>query len=256
MPLAGIAFQLPLAQAQTTLTAPVKNPKPLSPEVKTKIDKYLALAHLEALCKTQLDLKVENSTVERVFASIQFNFPTETIPISARGVAASSFSFDLKEQNVGYLLQYVANRSDANLYLLSSGLLIAPASQLTEAERGDVARGEGGTWPKNLRAGGHSWSTKIAAQKLFYSTVAHEVTKSDANPQAPLAVKTTFDAFSPDSQAMLQQIAAWCDQIPWVLHPGSPVEVDVSKPAEVSITFRAAKNDSNRGFISTSVYFK
>ncbi len=251
LPLSGIAFQLPSAQAQPALIQPAKK-SPLSPEQKATVNKLLAVLQQARVCKLPIDLKVENATLEEVTNRIKTMLPSQAITIEVRSAKPVQMGFDLKSTRVGDVLDHVAALAGCRLFVLSDRLLIAPSSLLTEAELRDIRQKRGGEWAKSTESGASGWSAKIQATELFTRAVAQEATGSTAKPLPPGVMKTTFGSFSPDSQAMLQEMASWSsggvgqptpDAPPFHLSAESPVSVDTSKPNTIDITFSRGISD-------------
>lgn len=260
LPLSGIALQLPSAQAQPAPTLPAKkNPKPLSPDQKTALDKVLAITHQENLCKSIIDLKVENATLDDVTTRIKAMLPGQTIAIEVRGANLVHVGFDLKGAKVGDTLDHVAALAGCRLFVFSRGLLIAPTALLTEAELSDIKQWRGGEWAKDLEAGGTGWYIGREANQLFARAIAQEATGSDAKPFPAGVVKTTFGNFSPDSQAILQQMATDIREHrrsvdpgapPFHLSPDSPIAVDTSNPTAISISFDSGASVDQGSMVS------
>ncbi len=245
LPLSGIASQLPSAQAQPALTQPAKK-SPLSSEEKATIAKVIAISHQENVCKNRLNLKMDNATLEDVVARVKELLPGQTIAVEVRGASPVHVGFNLKGARVGDVLDHVAALAGCKLFVLSNGLLIAPASLLTGAELQDIKQRQGGEWAKSTESGGSSWSTKSGASSLFTRAVAQEATGSNTTPLPTGVLKTTFGNFSPEAQAMLQEMASWVSEATHPLNPnaaslhlnaGSPISVDTSDPNVIHITF-------------------
>ncbi|PQV62859.1 hypothetical protein B1R32_12032 [Abditibacterium utsteinense] len=263
LPISGIAFQLSSVQAQPVPIAPAKkSPKPLSPEQKMVTDQVMAIARLENLCQSRIDLKLTNATLEDVTARVKQALPGQAVAIEVRGASPVRVGFELKEVGAGEVLQTVATLAGCKLFLLSGGLLIAPPSQLTGAESLEVKQKKGGEWAANVLTGERGWSNQSRAEKLLALAIAQEITGSDAKPQPAIVQKTNFGSFSPDSQAMLQQMATWTreshrsilpDAPPFRLSADSPITVDTSDPKSIGITLSGGPSDPGVGKISTSI---
>lgn len=248
LPLTGIAFQLPGAQAQPALTQPAKK-SPMTPEQKAAVTKILALSRQSNVCKSVIDLKVENATLPDVVERIKATLPGQAVAVEVRGANPVRVSFDMKSGKVGDVLDHVAALAGCKLFILSGGLLIAPPSSLTGAERFDIKQSQGGEWAKSTESGGSGWSYKSAVSKFFTRAVAQEATGSDAQSLHAGVVKTTFGSFSPEAQAMLQEMASWASgganpsAAPFHLGPDSPVSVDTSESNTIDITFGRGPSD-------------
>ena len=102
LPLSGIAFQPPAAHAQPVPALPAKKSlKPLSTEQKAAIAKVLEISRQEEMCKSRIDLKVENATLEDVTTRIKALLPARSVPIVVRGASPVRVGFDLKDTSTG-----------------------------------------------------------------------------------------------------------------------------------------------------------
>jgi hypothetical protein len=252
LPLSGIALQLPQAQAQPATPLPAKK-SPLSPEQKATVEKLLALSVQEHLCKSRIALKVDGASLEGVIARIKEVLPNEPVAIEVRGASPVRVGFDLKDASVSDVLQPIAALSGCKLWVLSRGLLIAPPSQLTKAEWADVNQSRGGEWAKNATVGTGGRSSQDVKSELFTQAIAQEATGSQAKPLPPQVMKTTFGSFSPQSQAMMQEIVGWMNEgehnsnpnaVPLHLNAGSSVTVDTTSPYGVTIYFGGGTSDA------------
>lgn len=261
LPLGGIAFQLPGVQAQPTPPIPAKKSlKPLSAEQKAAITRVWGISRQEEMCKSLIDLKVENATLEDVTARVKASLPGRAVPIAVRGARPLRVGFDLKDTPTGDVLTHVAGLAGCKVFLLGNGLLIAPPTQLSEAELQEIKQQQAGEWMESVASGGSGWSNQRVAHSLFAKSIAQEITGSDATPFAATVVKTTFSNFSPDAQKMLQQMVNWSTEDSrrrtpsWpslALSASSPVVVDTSDPLGIQINF--PRNDSDPGAVSIAM---
>jgi len=240
-------------QAQPALTQPAKK-SPMTPEQKATVTKILALSRQSNVCKSVIDLKVENATLEDVVNRVKTMLPGQAVTVEVRGANPVRVGFDLKGSKVGDVLDHVAALAGCKLFVLSGGLLIVPPSQLTEAERADVRQYQGGEWAKSTEAGGSSWSVRNQESDLFTHAIAQEATGSNASPLPAGVIKTTFGNFSPEAQTMLQELATWSAESVHLLNPsvaplhlsvGSLISIDSSQPNSIFITF--PHDTSNQG---------
>lgn len=262
LPLSGITFQAQPVQAQPAPSLPARKSS-LSLGQKAVVAKILRISRQGTVCKNHVDFQVQHATVQDVVAHVKEVLPGQIIPIEVRGAKPISVGFNLKNARLGDILGHVAGLAGCKLWMLSSGLLIAPESLLTSAERADVKQQQGGEWAKSAEAGASDWSNQRLAQELFVTSVAHEVTGSAATPQPAVAVKASFGNFSPESQAMLQQLVDWAlagvgpsvaGLPPFQLSAGSPVSVDTSKPNAISIGFDPGTSDPDGTSIGITIY--
>lgn len=254
LPLSVSAPQLPVAQAQPALTPPTpKTFKPLPPEQKAQVQKLLALSRQENICKSLLDLKMQNATLQEVATRIKGMLQGQAVAIEVRGASPVRLGFELKQVAVGDVLSHVAALAGCKLFVLSSGLLLTPSSQLTEAERLDMEQRRGGEWSKSSASGGYGWSARNEQSTFFTRAIAQEATGSDAKPLPATVVKTTFGSFSPESQIMLQEMVSWMNEEDRITHPkvaplylnaASPVTVDTSNPRGISVLFGRGESDA------------
>lgn len=264
LPLSGIASPLSPAQAQPATTLPAKK-SPLSPEQKVAADKVMAMVRQQKVCNTPIDLKVTGATLEDVIAHIKAAFPNQVIAIEVRDAHRVRMDFDLQGVRIGDALASVATLAGCKLFVFSSGLLIAPPSQLTDAEKQSIKQTEGGEWVKSVENAGSSgtfWSNGTKADQLFARAIAQEVTGSDAKPFPSANVKTTFGNFSPECQAMLQQIVDSSMEgarqlTPWAtpfhLTADAPIAVDTTDPKAVHITINNGSSDPHAGMIGVKI---
>ena len=247
-----------------------------APDQKGTLNKIAVIAQATNVCGNTVDLKMENASLQDVVARIKQMLPNQAVRIEVRGDSPVRVSFDFKGINVGNLLTPVAGLAGCKLYVFGSGLLIAPPSQLTKGERLDFDQIHGGEWAENVDSGQNDdairnadglkmggWDVQVEAQRLFSKAIAQEITGSDAKVQPPVSVKTRFGNFSPDGQAMLQQIADWSREAIRVDLPGasflhltsnSPIEVDTSSPEKISIGISAGESDSKDGGMTIDIF--
>ncbi len=238
--------------------------------------KIAVIAQAASVCGNAIDLKMENATLQDVIAGIKQRLPNHTINLEVRGDSPVRVGFDFKGVNVGNLLTPVAALAGCKLYVLHSGLLIAPPSQLTEDERLDIRKVGGGEWALNIESGVHDdairnadglrmigWDIQREANRLFSRAIAQEVTGSDAKILPSVSAKTTFGNFSPDSQAMLQQMADWVRESSRTVYPNAPflhlipdsrISISTSNPEKISITIDGGQSDPNDGGMAIDIF--
>ena len=233
-----------------------KAPKPLSAEQKLLVNKLLKVSQQQRICKSRIDLKVENETLEQVAADIKKSFPDQDLSIQVRGATPVRVSFDLKDTPVGDVLGNVAALAGCKLWLTGSGFLIAPSTQLTDVEQQDVKQSQAGEWGQSVAAGGMGWNVNNVLSPLFAKAVAQEITGTDVLPFPATTVKTTFGAVSPETQALLQQLVSGAIEdmrrsdprvSPLLLSPNSPISVNTSDPKWVKISFAGVDSDKSGG---------
>jgi len=259
LPLVGIALPLPLAQSQPAPTLPAKKSfKPPSAEQKAAVAKAMTIAQGARAAKNVVDFKMENASLDQVIARVKEMLPGQPVSVEVRGAQPVKVSFDLKNTRVGNVLSNVAALAGCRLWVVSSGLLIAPKAQLTQAELADMKAGQAGEWALDLNAvgrdgGERGWSSATVRDRLLARAIGQEVTGGD-DPTALPAVKAnmTFGEFSPSSQMMLQQIADSAIDDTRVTDPGiapirlsssSLVSIDTSRPGWLHIGLHNGPSD-------------
>lgn len=263
LPLSGIAFQLSPAQAQPTPpTSPKKKFKPLSAEQKAAVTEAMVISQATQVGKSVVDLKMDGASLDQVIARVKGLLPDSPLPVEVRGARPVKVSFDLKQAQVGTVLGNVACLAGCRLWVVSTGFLIAPRSQLTEAERADMNEGQVGEWLANRDAGdpdggNNGWSARSTRDRLLARTVAQEVTGGTDPAALPVVnMKMAFGDFSPGSQGMLQQLVDSSRGLvrsggsmisPVHLTPSSPISIDTSKPGWITIQYGDTLSDSHAG---------
>lgn len=234
----GLALQVTTAHAQPTPNAVTTfKPASLSPDQQSELEQVLSISQYEEFCKSALDLKLDDATIEEMITRIKATFPSKKVEIRQRDARPLKVSIDLKETTVGTVLQSVAALADCQLWVFPDGLLIAPPGQLNAAEKKLVALRQAGEWPQSVEAGGHGWSNRTNTQKALALVVAEEVKANNLTPDATGNAKAKFGNFSPQAQKALQQLATWGYTEPFVLAPDSPIEVNLNDPNWVRIDF-------------------
>ena len=231
LPLCGLAFQLTVAQAQPMPAAnALAGPGQITPEIKADADQVMSIARNMEICKYALNLKLEDATLEDAAARIKATFPDQQIEIRQRDARPLKVSLDLKETTIGSVLSAIATLTDCQLWVLPDGLLIAPPDKLDTLEKDLVQNRVAGAW-------GSVWTNSSKGIPLLTAAIVAE-----ALGGKPGAIKTTLDKFSPESRAMLQQLANWqrgnfasVNRPPLMLRPDSPVEVSFNENNEISL---------------------
>lgn len=233
------------AQAQVQATPPLPTKigfRLLSFEQKAAIDRAFMISHQTKVCQSHVNFQVQNATLEDVVKRVKALLPNQTVSLEVRGADAVQVGFDLKDERVGDILEHVAGLSGCKLWVLGSGLLIAPESLLTGAERTDMKHLQGGEWARY----GHGWTVYDVGDGAFVDAIAYEVTGSAAKPFPATVLKTTFGDFAPESQTLLQQLAQWRTEErlgmkpiipPLQLQSDSVVTVDTSRRPEAYVWF-------------------
>ena len=262
LPAVGCTLQLSPAQAQPQVAkVPTSN---LSPEQKATVEKMLAIAHQEEICKTRLDLKVNDATLDDVIKSIKDALPGQKVEVNVRDASPVRLSFDLKQAPVGDILQSAAALSGGQLWVTENGLLIARPLSLSETEQAEMKKGRSGQWLKSTEAGGSGWSNSSISAQMFATAIAQEVKNGNFKTEAPGEVKTVFGNFSPDAQRMLQQLATWTrddtrttrpNAPAFILGSNSPITVDTSNPKKISIQFQGNASDPAIGAMSMGIRY-
>ena len=250
LPACGLAIEMPLAQAQPALTQPgTFTAPPLTTEQNAKIERVLSISQYEEFCKSALDLKLEDATIEEIITRIKATFPSKKVEIRQRDARPLKVSLDLKETTVGSVLQAVATLSDCQLWVLPDCLLIAPPGALNSAERTMVSSHQAGEWAQSDGAGGKGWSNSSNGSDVLANLVAEEIKANNPAPATKSEINTTFGNFSPQTQKALQQLAAWTSKStvsPFVLTANSPVRVNLTNPNTIAISlFRGTSDEAN-----------
>ena len=183
---------------------------------------------------------VENASMDDVIAALSKTMPERKLSIQVRGATPMHDSFDVKDVRVGDVLQHVASKAGCDLFVFSRGLLLCPASQLTDEERADMKIGYGGRWKRNaanaiVRSSGNGrtvsrsmvttigedsgWSAQNAAQPLFAYAIAADVHGGPFTGAIPGVIKLKAGDLSLDSQKILQQLINWSQEENLQLHP-------------------------------------
>ena len=225
LPLCGLAFQLTAAQAQP-VPAPdaLAGPNQITPQMKGDAAQVMSIARNMEICKYALDLKLEDATIEDAAERIKATFPDQNIVIRQRDARPLKVSLDLKETAIGSVLNAVATLTDCQLWVLPDGLLIAPPNKLDTLEKEIVKNGVAGAW-------GSPWTISSKGNTILIRAIAAEALGNKIG-----SIKTTLDKFSPESRAMLQQVANWqgrsfarINRPPLTLRPDSPVAVSITE---------------------------
>lgn len=213
----------------------------------------MAFSAQDRVCRRLVDLHVENATLGGVITRLRQILPTGSLHIEVHGDTPIKASLDLKQVRVGDTLSDLARLAGCKLYVLPDTLMIMPELQLSSAERSsfNVDKGKGVEWLRE----GINWSSSSTAANLFARAVAQEATGQDTTTDEmrgliPSTVETTFGAFSPESQSMLQEIASNLNQrfqgyvprngfyvAPIHLNASSPVTIRIPNPGQISIVF-------------------
>ncbi len=236
------ALKAPTVKDRYKTSLPAKNGKPLSPELKARVIETLALFKQESACKTLVDLKVEGANLEEVVRHVRENLFDQDMPVEVRGAAPAKDSFDVKQTRAGDVLQHMAGLAGCNLYLLPAGLLIAPSSRLTEAERKSIKQRNGGLYTEDTNVSGNGkW---MPSEQPLVEAIAQEVTGSDASPQPPVAVYILFKDFSPFGQEILAKFAteyreSLAADAPWAapfyLDDKCLIGLETTKPTQINV---------------------
>lgn len=156
LPLCAGALQPSRVQAQPVLVPPLKKARsPLTAQQRESFNKIMAIARIQEVCATTLDLKMDGATLDDVVGRLKPAFQTKKVSIEVRGAKPIQVSFDLKGSSVGNLLTPISALAGCKLYMFSSGLLIAPPSQLTETEKLELQQGRGGEWVRSSNTTQH-----------------------------------------------------------------------------------------------------
>ena len=269
LPLLGFS-QFALVQAQPVPTIPdKKGTNSFSPELKASIGNLLAFSTENRVCKRLVNLHVENATLGGVIARLRQILPTGSLHLEVRGDTPIKVSLDLKQVSVGDALSDLARLAGCRLYVLPDTLLIVPEAKLSPGELRAIGYstyngvgyfsndGDGTEW---LRAGGSVASGGKAIQ-LFTRAIAQEVTGQDTTTNTvrgltPGVTQTRFGALSPDSQAMLKDIANFINDgkqgyvskiglqfFPISLNADSLVRINISSPGQINISFPVSPLD-------------
>ena len=262
LPVLGCTLQLSPAQAQPQVAKlPASN---LSPDQKAAVEKMLAIAQQEELCKTRLDLKLDNATLDDVIQSIKTALPGQKVVVNVRDASPVRLSFDLKQAPVSDILQSAAALAGGQLWVMEDGLLIARPLSLSEGEQAAIKKGRSGQWLKSTEAGGSGWSNSAIGEQMFATAIAQEVKNGEFKTEATGEVKTVFGNFSPDAQRMLQQLATWArddtrttrpNAPAFILGANSPITVDTSNPKKISIQLQGNASDPAIGAMSMGIRY-
>ena len=222
---------------------------PLSAEQKAAVDKALAFWDQARICKTPIDLKMTDATLDDVVARIKQEPKANGISIEVRDAIPTRLSFDLKQTKIGNILDIVAGLAGCKLYLLPSGLLIAPESKLFPVELQDIQDSrerKGGQWIKSSDSGLGGWNTWQPVGKVLFQAVAADITGKPVEQLPSGIINTTFDHFSPQSQQLLLVCAdsfnenrrlSSPDAAEVHLKDASPVMVKIYAPDRLGVSF-------------------
>ncbi len=242
---------------------PTQRANSFSPELKASIIDLMGFSAENRVCRRLVDLHVENASLAGVIARLRQILPTGSLHIEVRDDTPIKASLDLKQVKVGDALSDLARLAGCRLYVLPDTLLIAPEAKLSPGELHAIGYsvyngvgyfsnyGNGTEW---LRGGGGGASGS-KARNLFARAIAQEATGQDTTTDemrglVPATVETTFGAFSPESQAMIQELANYINEgpprpalpvgfsvFPVSLTANTPVTIIIPNPGQITLSF-------------------
>lgn len=195
----------------TGVAAPVSTvPATETPSKAGEAKKLLRLLGMQTVCALKIDLTMQNASVEDIAARVQTLLPQPAPKIEVRGVRPVQLSFALKNSKVGEALNSAASFGNAQLWMFSDYLLLAPETALSEEEHKETSTWEQRNgWPGSL-----TFSMGVEMQKAFTNFISEELKAKTPLQSADktAAPAITMGQLSPDSQAMLQWLVGKTDR--------------------------------------------
>lgn len=203
----------PQARAQTT-PAPVAvaAPAPSKPTAENA-QKFLALFKMQRLCKTPLDLNVQNASLEDIAARVRKTLPQPAAPIEVRGALPMRLTFELKQSTVGASLRAAGALAGVKLWVFFDHLLLAPETAISPEER-DALKAETASEEPEIGVVNRQFSKEDTKRTRIFSAMVVEEIKarclqantSIATGKTEPTLQITFGQLSPDAQMMLQEL--------------------------------------------------